>query len=177
MNTDVDQQAFRGALARFASGVTVVSTVVEGIDHAMTASAFTSVSLEPPLVLVCSDKRSRFHDAVQESGRWAVSILNEAGREDSAWFANRGRNLEDQFDGVSAHRSPGGLPLIDASLAWLECETDVIHDGGDHSIIVGRVLWAEVNEDPDDPLLYYRSHYGTIVRSPESEKTVLESRP
>ena len=177
MNTDVDQQAFRGALSRFASGVTVVSTVLDGIDHAMTASAFTSVSLEPPMVLVCSDRRSRFHDAVQESKRWTVSILNEAGTDDSAWFANRGRPLANQFDGVAYHRSPGGLPLIDASLAWLECETFESHIVGDHTIIVGRVVWANVDENPDDPLLYYRSHYGTIVRSAESEKTVLESRP
>lgn len=176
MNTDVDQKAFRGALSRFASGVTVVTTVVDGVDHAMTASAFTSVSLEPPIVLVCSDKRSRFNEAVHESGMWAVSILSEAGRDDSAWFANRGRKLENQFDEIASHRSPSGLPLIDASLAWLECETTEIHDGGDHSIILGRVLWAAVDEAPDDPLLYYRSHYGTIVRSAESEKTILESR-
>ena len=176
MSTEVDHQAFRGALSRFASGVTVVSTVVDGIDHAMTASAFTSVSLEPPMVLVCSDRRSRFHDAVAESGRWAVSILSESGRDDSAWFANRGRELDNQFEGVAAHRSPGGLPILDSALAWLERETVETHDGGDHSIIIGRVRWAAVDEAPDDPLLYYRSHYGTIVRSAESEKTIVETR-
>lgn len=176
MSTEIDQQAFRGALGRFASGVTVVSTVLDGIDHAMTASAFSSVSLDPPLVLVCSDRRSRFHDAVAESGRWAVSILNEAGRDDSAWFANRGRQLESQFDGIKFQRSPGGLAILDSALAWLECTTEDIFDGGDHSIIVGRVEWAAVDDEPDDPLLYYRAHYGTIVRSAESEKTVLESR-
>lgn len=176
MSKEVDHKAFRGALSRFASGVTVVTTVVDGIDHAMTASAFTSVSLDPPMVLVCSDTRSRFHDAVKESGRWAVSILSESGRDDSAWFANRGRKLENQFDGIASHRTPGGLPILDASLAWLECETSEVHAGGDHLIIVGRVVWAAVNEEPDNPLLYYRSHYGTIVRSSESEKTVLDAR-
>lgn len=177
MNSEVDDKAFRGALSRFASGVTVVTTTLNGVDHAMTASAFTSVSLDPPLVLVCSHTTSRFHDAVEESGRWAVSILSESGREESAWFANRGRPLAEQFQDIAHDRSPQGLPILRKSLAWLECQTVDVHVGGDHSIIVGRVTWAEVREDIDDPLLYYRSHYGTIVRSPESEKTILEARP
>ncbi len=172
MEEAVDQAAFRGALSRFASGVTVVSTVHDGVDHAMTASAFTSVSLIPPLVLVCSNKGSRFHEAVSQTGVWAVSVLAEAGREASAWFAHRGRPLESQFDNIAHHRSPGGLALLDDGLAWLECTTEVAHDSGDHVIIVGRVNWANFREADDDPLLYYRSHYGTIVRQDESEKTV-----
>lgn len=168
----VDQAAFRGALSRFASGVTVVTTQSEGVDHAMTASAFTSVSLIPPLVLVCSNRGSRFHDAVRESGTWAVSILAEEGRESSAWFAHRGRPLETQFADIAHHRSPTGLALLDDGLAWLECRTEAEHDGGDHLILVGRVQWADYRDDVDDPLLYYRSHYGTIVRQIESEKTV-----
>lgn len=161
-------------MSRFASGVTVVTTVLDGVDHAMTASAFTSVSLEPPMVLVCSHVTSRFHDAVLESGAWSVSILAEAGKEASAWFANRGRRLEDQFAEIDHHRGPIGHALIDDSLAWLQCRTVDVHEGGDHVILVGSVTWAAVREDVDDPLLYYRSHYGTIVRSPESEKTVLK---
>jgi flavin reductase (DIM6/NTAB) family NADH-FMN oxidoreductase RutF len=171
----VDQSAFRGALGRFASGVTVVTTVIDGVDHAMTASAFTSVSLEPPQVLVCSQRTSRFHDAVMESGVWGVSILSDRGRAASAWFAHSGRPLEGQFDDFPHHRSPLGLPLLDAALAWLECRTIGAHDGGTHSILVGEVTWAGVQDDDDDPLLYYRSHYGTIVRSPQSEKTFYES--
>ena len=174
MTGTVDQTAFRGALGRFASGVTVVTTVIDGVDHAMTASAFTSVSLEPPQVLVCSQRTSRFHDAVMESGIWGVSILSDRGRTASAWFAHSGRPLEGQFDDVPHHRSPLGLPLLDAALAWLECRTIGAHDGGTHSILVGEVTWAGVQDDDDDPLLYYRSHYGTIVRSPESEKTFYE---
>ena len=171
MEKSVDQAAFRGALSRFASGVTVVSTLHDEVDHAMTASAFTSVSLIPPLVLVCSNKGSRFHDAVVQSRRWGVSILNEQGREASAWFAPRGRPLDTQFTDVAHHRSPGGLALLDHALAWLECETEAEHDGGDHLILVGRVVWADYQGESDDPLLYYRSHYGSIVRQDESEKT------
>lgn len=175
MTEPLDSAAFRGALGRFASGVTVVTTVLDGVDHAMTASAFTSVSLDPPQVLVCSQRTSRFHEAVMTSGIWGVSILSDRGRAASAWFAHSGRGLEGQFDEVPHHRSPLGVPLLDASLAWLECRTIGAHDGGTHTILVGEVTWAGVHGDDDDPLLYYRSHYGTIVRSPESEKTLYES--
>lgn len=174
MTRTVDQPTFRAALGRFGSGVTVVSTVLDGVDHLMTASAFTSVSLDPPMVLVCSHRTSRFHDAVMDSGIWGVSILAEGGMKSSAWFAHRGRTLDDQLVGVAHHRGPSGVALLDESLAWMECETHAVHDGGDHSIIVGRVIGAGVLEDADDPLLYYRSRYGTIVRLDESEKTVFE---
>lgn len=175
MTDPVDRAAFRGALSRFASGVTVVTTVLDGVDHAMTASAFTSVSLDPPQVLVCSHRTSRFHAAVLQSGVWAVSILSDGGRTASAWFAHRGRALAGQFDGVPHHRSSLGLPLLDDSLAWLECRTIAAHDGADHTILIGEVTWAAVHEGDDDPLLYYRAHYGTIVRSPQSEKSLYDS--
>ncbi|MRJ76636.1 flavin reductase [Aeromicrobium sp. SMF47] len=172
MTVTVDPSAFRGALGRFASGVTVVTTVLDGVDHAMTASAFSSVSLDPPLVLVCSHKSSRFHDAVLASGIWGVSILAEEGIAASAWFAHRGRPLATQFDDVPHRRGESGVVLLDQSLSWLECRTETVVDGGDHSVIIGAVVGAGVQDDLDDPLLYYRSHYGTIVRLPESEKTV-----
>lgn len=174
MTSTVDQKAFRGALGRFASGVTIVTTVLDGRDHAMTASAFTSVSLDPALVLVCSHKTSRFHEAVLQSGFWGVSILAEEGIEASAWFANRGRPLENQLANVAHHRGDSGVALLDASLAWLECSTTAIHDGGDHAIIVGAVTGAGVSDDDDDPLLYYRSHYGTLIRSAVSEKSLIK---
>lgn len=176
MSGTVDTRAFRDALGRFASGVTVVSTVLDGVDHAMTASAFCSVSLEPPTVLVCSHRTSRFHDAVLESGTWGVSILAEEGRAASAWFADRGRPLEDQLSDVAFHRASNGVALLDDALAWLECTTSAVHPGGDHSVIMGAVTGAAVRDAADDPLLYYRSHYGTIVRSPANEKTIRGSQ-
>lgn len=175
MTPTIDQSAFRGALGRFASGVTVVTTILDGIDHAMTASAFTSVSLDPPLVLMCSQKTSRFHEAVLQTGFWGVSVLAEAGREASAWFAHRGRPLENQLAEFPFERSETGVAILGGSLAWLECSTTAVHDGGDHAIIVGAVTGAGVRDDIDDPLLYYRSHYGTIIRSEASEKTVLKA--
>ena len=174
MTSTVDQAAFRGALGRFASGVTVVTTILDGIDHAMTASAFTSVSLDPPLVLICSHKTSRFHEAVLRTGVWGVSILAEEGELASAWFANRGRPLDNQLADFPYTRGESGVALMDDSLGWLECRTTAVHDGGDHAIIVGEVTGAGVRDDIDDPLLYYRSHYGTIVRLEDTEKSILE---
>lgn len=169
----VDDRAFRAALGRFGSGVTVVSTVLGGIDHLMTASAFTSVSLAPPQVLVCAHNVSRFTDAVLASGTWGVSILAEQNVEASAWFARRGRPLEGQLERYGHFRGPTGVALLDDALAWLECRTVATCPGGDHTIIVGEVVGAKLGEG-DNPLLYYRSHYGTIVRSPESEKTIYQ---
>ncbi|MFT4299629.1 MAG: flavin reductase family protein [Aeromicrobium sp.] len=172
-----DEAAFRAALGRFASGVTVVSTVQGGVDHAMTASAFTSVSLDPPQVLVCAHRVSRFHDAVLASGTWGVSILAEAAQEASSWFAWRGRPLAGQIEKFAHHRGETGVMLLDDALAWLECRTAAIHDGGDHSILVGDVVAARVHGSTDTPLLYYRSHYGTIIRSEDSEKTDRQGNP
>lgn len=171
--TPIDDRAFRDALGRFGSGVTVVTTVLDGIDHAMTASAFTSVSLRPPQVLICADNRSRFTEAVLSTGTWGVSILAEGNRDASAWFARRGRPLAGQLAAFGHFRGDTGVALIDDALAWLECLTVATHPGGDHTIIVGDVVSARVGEG-DDPLMYYRSHYGTIVRSPESEKTIYQ---
>lgn len=176
----VDAAAFRAALGRFSSGVTVVATVDPdgGLDHALTASAFTSVSLDPPLVLVGIDRRNRFHDPVIRARRWAVSILSRDGQAAATWFATRGRPLEGQLDRVR-HRRGGhtGAALVTDAIAWLECETWAVHDGADHALLVGRVLGAAVDELVDDPLLYYRSHYASLVRSRSSEKAPAPIRP
>ena len=79
------------------------------------------------------------------------------------------------MQGIAFHRGESGAALLDESLAWLECDTVSVTDGGDHTILVGAVTGAAVNDVIDDPLLYYRSHYGTIVRLPDSEKTVYGS--
>lgn len=173
----LDSTSFRRALGRFASGVTVVTTVVGGEDHALTASAFSSVSLDPPLVLVCVDHKNRFHEAVLASGAWAVSMLPESAQASATWFATRGRPLKDQLGKVGHHRgTTTGAGLLDDALAWLECLTWRVHEAGDHSIVVGEVVWAAVSEAVDDPLLYYRSHYGALLHSTASEQSSLALR-
>ena len=157
---DLHVARFRRAAARFVTGVTVVSTRVGGTDHAMTANAFTSVSLDPLLVLVCVEQDARFHDAVEAAGVWGVSVLEESARGVSQWLATRGRPLHGQLDRVPHHRGEvTGVPLLDQSLAAFECRTTALHPGGDHSIVVGEVVSVELPESPGRPLVYHRGGY------------------
>ena len=145
--SDVDQAAFRRAAGQFPGGIVVVTT---SAGHAMTVSAFASVSLEPPLVLFCAEKIARFHNAVLAAEAWGVSILAEDGEKTARWLATRGRPLDSQLDGVAHHAGPAtGAPLLDGALATLECRTTSVYDGGDHSIIVGQV--AAVGAGPAGP--------------------------
>lgn len=157
-------EELRRVMAHFASGVTVVTALDHGIKHAMTATAICSVSLDPPLILVCVGKTSRFHQTVTGADRWCVSILNADQEYLARHFAHRGRDLLTQFDDVP-HEAAGesGCPVIGGALAWMECATYARHDGGDHTILVGRVV--EASRDPIDgstppaPLTYYRGTY------------------
>ena len=155
----MDHASFRRAAGQFASGIVVVTT--RG-GHAMTVSAFTSVSLDPPLVLFCAEKIARFHDAVLAEGSWAVSILAEDDEKTARWLATRGRPLDGQLDGVAHH--PGavtGAPVLDDALSALECRTTAVHDGGDHSIVVGQVEAVAEPQDPASrgPLVHYSGAY------------------
>jgi flavin reductase (DIM6/NTAB) family NADH-FMN oxidoreductase RutF len=157
--SDVDQAAFRQAAGQFPGGIVVVTT---GAGHAMTVSAFASVSLEPPLVLFCAEKIARFHDAVLAADAWAVSILAEDGEKIARWLATRGRPLEGQLDGLAHHPGPvTGAPLLDGALATLECQTFAVYDGGDHSIVVGRVIGvgAPADASPRGPLIHHSGRY------------------
>lgn len=151
---------FRAALGRFATGITVVTTTVHGEDHAMTASAFTSVSLDPPVVLVCVEKVARFHEAILESGVWGVSVLAEDAGELGTWFATRGRPLRGQLDGVPLTRGPHtGVPLLAAALSTVECRTRSVHDGGDHTVVLGDALWVDLPAPQGRPLVYWSGGY------------------
>ena len=163
VDPEVDQADFRHAVGQFASGVTVATTRVGTFDHAMTASAFTSVSLEPVQVLVCVDKDARFRDAVLESGTWAVSVLSTSGRRAADWFATKGRPLVGQLDRYPHHRGVTGAALLDGALSWLECRTVAVYDGGDHDIVLGTVLAAAVGDRDAAPLVYHRSRYGSTA--------------
>jgi flavin reductase len=152
---------FRAALGRFASGITIMSTLQDGVAHAMTANAFTSVSLDPPLVLVCVDKGVRMHAAVLDCGFWAISVLAEDQQPIAERFARSGRNLYTQFDGIGTTAGPKtGCPTVDGALSWLECRTWATYDGGDHTIVVGEVLSLGSGPAADPgALLYYSGNY------------------
>jgi len=152
---------FRAALGQFASGITIMSTLQDGVAHAMTANAFTSLSLDPPLVLVCVDKGVRMHAAVLDCGYWAVSVLASDQRPIADRFARSGRDLYTQFDGIGTAAGPKtGCLVIEGALSWLECRTWATYDGGDHTIVVGEVL-SLGTRDASDPsaLIYHSGHY------------------
>jgi flavin reductase (DIM6/NTAB) family NADH-FMN oxidoreductase RutF len=158
--TEVDKAAFRRSAGLFASGIVVVSTSLDGVSHAMTATAFTAVSLEPLLVLVCVEKIARFHDAVLATGSWAVSVLGEESEKAAGWLATRGRPLAGQLDAFRHHAGQvTGAPILDDALTALECRTTAVHDGGDHSIVVGEVVAVTEPREAGEPLLYYAGRY------------------
>lgn len=151
--------SLRHAMAHFATGVTVVTTLEDGHDHAMTANSVTSVSLDPPLVLVCVQQDSGWHDAVVSSGVWGVSILPVGARPTATWLSTGGRPLYGQLSGIAHHRGELGVALVDDALATLECRTYSAHEAGDHTIVVGEVVASRADSRRDDPLIYYRSRY------------------
>ncbi len=153
----LDPADFRAAMSRFASGVTIVTTHdAQGAAVGFTASAFSSLSLDPPLVLVCLDRRAECFAAFEAADEMAISILAHGQNEIGMLFATRGA---DKFGGSPA--SPGdatGLPLIDGALAHVECSLRERLDGGDHVILVGEVIAARVMEA--EPLLHYNRTFG-----------------
>jgi flavin reductase (DIM6/NTAB) family NADH-FMN oxidoreductase RutF len=159
-----DIDTFRRAMGRFATGVTMLTTRTRDIDHAMTASALTSVSLEPLLMLVCVDSEGRFHDAVLEAGIWGVSVLSASHRSRADWLATRGRPVHGQLDQVPHH--PGrrtGVALLDDALSTFECRTTAVYPAGDHSIVVGEVVSVASATQTDEALVFYRGRYGTLA--------------
>ena len=157
----LDADTFRSVLGRFTSGITIVTARDEaGIDHGMTVSAFCSVSLDPPLVLVCVDHTASMHDMLLKHPRFGISILSTTQEAQSRRFAtdpDAGR-----FDGFAYTRAESGFVLLDGALAHLECRVVVQHDAGDHTVFIADVERAEALDGR--PLLYYRGGYAQLER-------------
>jgi flavin reductase (DIM6/NTAB) family NADH-FMN oxidoreductase RutF len=150
---------FRRATARYATGIAVVTTLSSGVDHAMTANSFTSVSLDPLLALVCVERDSRFHSAILDSGTWAVSFLPEDQEATARWFATRGRPLAGQFDRVATRRAANGCLLLADGLAALELRTEQVVPAGDHDILIGAVTEVHDVVEGARPLVYFGSTF------------------
>jgi flavin-dependent trigonelline monooxygenase, reductase component len=151
----LERDHLRRVFGRFATGITVVTTLDhDGNPHGMTANSFTSVSLEPPLVLVCVDYRAKILETFRKAERFGVNILSEGQRDLSQAFARRG---EDRFNGVEWQAGESGVPLLPGALAWLECVLVNAVDAGDHAILIARVDRAAHHEGR--PLLYFASGY------------------
>jgi flavin reductase (DIM6/NTAB) family NADH-FMN oxidoreductase RutF len=156
-----DSTQFRQLLGRFATGVTVVTTLdTAGRPAGMTASAVASVSLEPPLLLVCVGHQAEFHKAMSAAEHFAVNVLAADQEHLSRQFAAIG---SDHFAGVSYHEGPQGLPLLDGVVAHVLCDRWGRHQAGDHTVFFGLVTGGEAFERP--PLLYFGSRY-TAPRNP-----------
>ena len=153
----MDEAAFKHAMSHFASGVTIVTTEHEGKPFGMTVASFASLSLRPPLVLVCIEKTVKTHDAIAASGKFGVSILSSSQQDVSSRFASR---AEDKFSGIEVRRGALGLPLIAGALTTVECSVENSLPGGDHTIFIGKVVDAQSAEGA--PLVYFRSGYREI---------------
>jgi 3-hydroxy-9,10-secoandrosta-1,3,5(10)-triene-9,17-dione monooxygenase reductase component len=139
--TAVDSAAFRRTLARFATGVTVLTTVEDGELHGCTANAVSSLSLDPPLVLGCLRRESTLLAAVRASGVFAVNVLGDEQLSLARYFASRWRARGAAgFAGLAWRAAATGSPLLDGAVAHLDCRVEALHDGGDHVICVGRVV-------------------------------------
>lgn len=160
---DPTQTSLREVMAQFATGVIVLTTGGEH-GHGMTANAFTSVSLDPPLVLCCVARTARMHRAIRSAGSFAVSILGGGQQALSRYFADRGRpHGPAQFDSVDCVAGRWtGAPLISGALAWLECALIESYDGGDHTIFLGSVLGAHRGV-PDSALLFFSGGFHEIA--------------
>ena len=151
----ISKNEFRHALGRFASGVTVITTKDKsGRRHGITVSAFSSVSLEPPLILVCIEKRTGSHQAFVESEFFNVNILEESQQHFSDHFASQ---LPNKFDGIECFETARGLPFLKDSLVHLECRLAHAHESGDHTIFVGEIQTSSVRDGK--PLVYFHGGY------------------
>jgi flavin reductase (DIM6/NTAB) family NADH-FMN oxidoreductase RutF len=151
----IDPADFRRALAQFASGVTAVTTRdASGRPLGLTVTAFSSVSLDPPLVLVCVDARSETHAGFRDSGAFGVSVLSEAQEEVSKQFAWGGPA---KFDKVETVTGSTGVPLVAGALAHLECRVAAAHVTGDHTVYVGEIVAMAAH--PGRPLTYWQGQY------------------
>jgi len=167
LDVTFDAQSFRNALAQFASGVPVVTTQIHGTLHGLTVSAFSSLSLDPPLVMICVSRNIQSHDVISESGVFAVNFLSENQVELGRRFAGLIDGIVDRFEGVEFVASPEHNPLIAGCLGWLDCRLWRSYDGGDHSIFVGEVLSAGTGSGVR-PLLYFDRRWHAI-REAEGE--------
>lgn len=158
--TQVDEYRFRSVLSRFASGVTIVTAVdSDGADHGITVSAFSSLSLEPPLILACIDHATVMHGVLATATAFTVNVLAADQEELARKFSDPDN---DRFDGASFTHGSNGAATLTGVAAHLECALTHRFEGGDHTVLVGRVEAAEASDL--QPLLYYRGGYARLER-------------
>lgn len=163
----VDPDAFRSVMGRFATGVTVV-TLPSDPPHGITVNAFASVSLSPPLVLVCIDHDTTAYELLDDgAGGYGVNVLAADQRELGEHFAGM-RDLDPvPFESEPTRTETSGAPLFENALATLDCTLDTAHEAGDHTIYIGAVESAEVLRPEADPITFYTGEWGTVAPTEE----------
>jgi flavin reductase (DIM6/NTAB) family NADH-FMN oxidoreductase RutF len=158
----VGPDEYKAALSKFAGGVTIVTVSAGGELHGMTATSFASVSLDPPLVLVCLERTTRTHSLVVRSGTFVVNVLADHQHSIARVFSQHGLK---RFDNLPHRLGPSNAPVLAGAIAWVECSVYRIDDGGDHEIVIGEVL--ECGTRPGRPLLYWDRAYRSLGHSTE----------
>ena len=158
-NRSQDPAHFRRVLGHYPTGVSIVTALDEaGTPLGMVVGSFTSVSMDPPLIAYFAMINSRTYAQIRPSGRFCVNVLAADQEPFCRTFGSRGA---DKFTGVSWHPAPTGSPILDDAVAWIDCETEVVHSAGDHDIVVGRVIDLNVAA-PRPSLLFYQGGYGSF---------------
>lgn len=156
-----DPAALRSLMGNFASGVVVVTAIDDGEPVGLTAQSFVSLSLDPALVLFCPSRTSSSWPRIERAGGFAVNVLEARHVELCQGFARKGGN---KFDGVAWHPSPvTGSPVIEGSLAYIDCGLYANYDGGDHTIAVGQVHAAAATSQDSEPLVFFRGDFGIFA--------------
>ncbi len=170
----LNAETFKAVMGQWPSGVTVVTTRDAEGPGGMTASSFSSVSLEPPLISICVARHLRMHERIADSGIFAVNILSKDRVEDGLRFAGMLPDVTDRFAGIETHTAATGAPLLPATLAWVDCRLWARYEGGDHSIFVGEVMQAGIDRSAA-PLLYHSRSWGQFADVLASEVRVSEA--
>jgi len=167
----IDAKTFRAVMSRFATGVTVVTTCNGPRRFGITVNAFCSVSLDPPLVLICIERTSRVRDILRATGVFAVNFLSEGQQELSVCFASNSDERYGDFCHAASHVEATGAPVLDGTLGFVDCRVVNVFPGGDHDIFIGQVEALGTSDapgtSPDRPLLYYHSRYHRLSEDPQ----------
>ena len=158
---EISSSDFRRACGQFATGVTVVTARDGDGVRGMTANSFTSVSLEPPLILVSVDRRNRTHGLLETEASFVVNVLAQSQRDVSDRFAGRHGDLQHRFDDLPHHLTEDGVPVLDETLVSFVCRREAVYPGGDHSLFLGRVERI-VSRADREPLLFYAGGYRSL---------------
>lgn len=160
-NTNIDPKHFRSVLGHFPTGVTIVTGMSATGPVGLTIGSFTSVSLDPPLVGFLPQTSSGTWAAMAEHGSFCVNVLG-ADQADLCWRFAKSGNEESRYEGVSWHPGATGSPVIDGSIAWIDCRVESVHEMGDHYFVLGRVVDLAATDEPSAPMLFFRGGLGSF---------------